>query len=68
MADLAAENARPGSITNSATASNAASRASTPGASAEKPPDDSSKFKTFLSILRKSVAQQQQSQHARTLF
>lgn len=58
MADLAAENARPGSTTNSAAASNAASRASTPGASAEKPPDDSSKFKTFLSILRKYVARQ----------
>lgn len=58
MADSAAESARPGSTTNSATASNAASRASTPGATAEKPPDDSSKFKTFLGILRKYVARQ----------
>ncbi|UPX19340.1 uncharacterized protein EKO05_0009607 [Ascochyta rabiei] len=55
MADLAAENAHPGSTTNSATASNAASRASTPGATGEKPPDDSSKFKTFLGILRKFI-------------
>jgi hypothetical protein len=57
MADLVAENARPGSTTNSATPSNAASRASTPGAGAEKPPDESSKFKTFLGILRKCVPQ-----------
>ncbi|KAJ4412702.1 hypothetical protein N0V91_000464 [Didymella pomorum] len=55
MADLVAENARPGSTTNSATPSNAASRASTPGAGAEKPPDESSKFKTFLGILRKFI-------------
>ncbi|KAF2129912.1 hypothetical protein P153DRAFT_385145 [Dothidotthia symphoricarpi CBS 119687] len=51
MAELAADNARPGSATTSVT-----SRAATPtNAPVEKPPDDSSKFKTFLSILRRFV-------------
>jgi hypothetical protein len=53
MADLAPDKTlTPGSTAPS-------TRASTPGAATapvEKPPDDSSKFKTFLSILRRYVA------------
>lgn len=56
MADLAPENAAPGSATSSALNSKEPSRAATPSnAPAEKPPDDSSKFKTFLSILRRFI-------------
>ncbi|KAI8939585.1 hypothetical protein NX059_003349 [Plenodomus lindquistii] len=56
MADLAPASAQPGSATGSALNSNEASRATTPTAApAEKPPDDSSKFKTFLGILRRFV-------------
>jgi hypothetical protein len=53
MADLPAENARPGSATASALNSKDASRAATPNAAVEKPVEDSSKFKTLLGILRK---------------
>ncbi|KAF2033393.1 hypothetical protein EK21DRAFT_98385 [Setomelanomma holmii] len=56
MADLSAENARPGSTTASALNSRDTSRAATPSnAPAEKPPEDSSKFKTLLGILRKFI-------------
>ncbi|KAH8724622.1 hypothetical protein GQ44DRAFT_617900 [Phaeosphaeriaceae sp. PMI808] len=59
MADLSAENARPGSTTASALNSRDASRAATPSnaanAPAEKPPEDGSKFKTLLGILRKFI-------------
>ncbi|KAH7378838.1 oxysterol-binding protein-like protein [Pyrenochaeta sp. MPI-SDFR-AT-0127] len=56
MADLAPENAPPSSATSSALNSKEPSRATTPSnAPAEKPPDDSSKFKTFLSILRRFI-------------
>jgi hypothetical protein len=62
MAELAAENARPGSTTtttttttttpalNSQDASSAAALATAP---VEKAPEDSSKFRTLLGILRK---------------
>jgi hypothetical protein len=54
MADLSAENARPGSTTASALNSKETSRAGTPSnAPAEKPVEDGSKFKTLLGILRK---------------
>jgi hypothetical protein len=54
MADLSAENARPGSTTASAVNSKDNSRATTPSnAPVEKPAEDSSKFKTLLGILRK---------------
>ncbi|KAH9862134.1 hypothetical protein IAQ61_010337 [Plenodomus lingam] len=57
MADLApASAAQSLSTTASASNSTQASRATTPtGAPAEKPPDDSSKFKTFLGILRRFI-------------
>jgi len=54
MADLSAENARPGSNAASALNSKDTSRAATPSnAPAEKAPEDGSKFKTLLGILRK---------------
>jgi hypothetical protein len=54
MADLSAENAHPGSTTVSALNSKDNSRATTPSsATAEKAPEEGSKFKTLLSILRK---------------
>jgi hypothetical protein len=52
MADLAPEKAQTGSSTT-ALNSRDNSRAVTPSAAAEKAPDDSSKFKTFLGILRR---------------
>jgi len=53
---LSAETARPGSTTNSALNSKEPSRAGTPSnAGAEKAPEDSSKFKTLLGILRKFI-------------
>ncbi|RYN33056.1 hypothetical protein AA0113_g2278 [Alternaria arborescens] len=56
MADLAPEKAQPGSATTSALNSTDNSRAATPSnAAAEKAPDDSSKFKTFLGILRRFI-------------
>ncbi|CAO2656273.1 Nn.00g050760.m01.CDS01 [Neocucurbitaria sp. VM-36] len=56
MADLATENTGPGSATASAANSKETSRAATPAnAPVEKPPDDSSKFKTFLGILRRFI-------------
>jgi hypothetical protein len=56
MADMSAENARPGSTTASALNSKDTSRAATPSnAAAEKVPEDGSKFKTLLGILRKYV-------------
>ncbi|KAL6709440.1 hypothetical protein ACN47E_001375 [Coniothyrium glycines] len=57
MATLAPDTAaRPASTTSSAPDSKEPSRAATPSnAAAEKPPDDSSKFKTFLGILRKFI-------------
>lgn len=56
MADLAPASAQPGSTTASALNSADASRATTPtSAPVEKPPDDSSKFKTFLGILRRFI-------------
>ncbi|KAF1920466.1 hypothetical protein BDU57DRAFT_440238 [Ampelomyces quisqualis] len=56
MADLSAENARPGCTTASALSSSEPSRATTPSnAPAEKPAEDSSKFKTLLGILRKFI-------------
>jgi hypothetical protein len=60
MADMSAENARPGSTTASAMNSKDTSRAATPSnAAAEKVPEDGSKFKTLLGILRKYVFSQQ---------
>jgi protein involved in sex pheromone biosynthesis len=54
MADLAPEKAQTGSTTTSALNPRDNSRAVTPSATAaEKAPDDSSKFKTFLGILRR---------------
>ncbi|KAF2827641.1 hypothetical protein CC86DRAFT_290000 [Ophiobolus disseminans] len=56
MADHAAEKARPGSATASALNSKDASRATTPSnAPVEKVPEDGSKFKTLLGILRKFI-------------
>jgi hypothetical protein len=56
MADLSVENAHPGSTTASALNSRDTSRAVTPAAAAaERPPEEGSKFKTLLSILRKCV-------------
>jgi hypothetical protein len=56
MADLAPEKAQPGSTTTSALNSGDNSRAATPSSAAvEKAPDDSSKFKTFLGILRRFI-------------
>ncbi|KAI4627351.1 uncharacterized protein J4E88_001391 [Alternaria novae-zelandiae] len=56
MADLAPEKAQPGSATTSALNSRDNSRAATPSSAAvEKAPDDSSKFKTFLGILRRFI-------------
>ncbi|KAL1800169.1 hypothetical protein ACET3X_000511 [Alternaria dauci] len=56
MADLAPEKAQPGSATTSALNSKDNSRAATPSnAAVEKAPDDSSKFKTFLGILRRFI-------------
>jgi hypothetical protein len=54
MADLPADTAHPGSTTGSALNSKETSRAATPSnAGAEKAPEEGSKFKTLLSILRK---------------
>lgn len=54
MADLAPEKAQSASAPASALNSGDNSRAPTPSnAAAEKAPDDSSKFKTFLGILRR---------------
>ena len=54
MADLAPEKPQSASAPVSTLNSGANSRAATPSnAAAEKAPDDSSKFKTFLSILRR---------------
>ena len=54
MADLAPAGAPAAPTPPSALNSNAASRTATPTtAPAEKIPDDSSKFKTFLGILRR---------------
>lgn len=54
MADTSAENTRPGPTTASATNSKDTSRAATPSnAAVEKAPEDGSKFKTLLGILRK---------------
>jgi hypothetical protein len=56
MADLAPEKTQPGSTTTSALNSGDNSRAATPSSAAvEKAPDDSSKFKTFLGILRRFI-------------
>lgn len=54
MADLAPEKAQSASAPASTLNSGDNSRAPTPSnAAAEKAPDDSSKFKTFLGILRR---------------
>ncbi|OAK95248.1 hypothetical protein IQ06DRAFT_259599 [Phaeosphaeriaceae sp. SRC1lsM3a] len=56
MADLPAEKAQPSSTTASALNSKDPSRAGTPSnAPVEKAPEDSSKFKTLLGILRKFI-------------
>ncbi|EMD97435.1 hypothetical protein COCC4DRAFT_204245 [Bipolaris maydis ATCC 48331] len=56
MADLAPEKAQSASAPASALNSGDNSRAPTPSnAAAEKAPDDSSKFKTFLGILRRFI-------------
>jgi hypothetical protein len=56
MADLSADHAHPGSTTASALNARDTSKAVTPASAAvERPPEEGSKFKTLLSILRKCV-------------
>jgi hypothetical protein len=53
MAEMSAENARPGSTKSSLHSRNTSGAATASSAPVEKAPEDSSKFKILLGILRK---------------